>query len=205
MQKGMKGTQRWECLALCLRVDSASIYWCILKSRDLMVNTAHLSNVYSSVGQEFRQVKSGQLISDPCDGVSWGWTVHGLFTHRSSRAQKAVGCLEWLYQAIYLSSLVFLNVIPGALSSCGTFPRDGLSWKVCVLSHSAELDTFRPLWTVAHQAPLSKGFFRQEYWSGLPFHPPGDLPNPEIEPASPVSPALQADSLPTGWTSYVVV
>ena len=39
------------------------------------------------------------------------------------------------------------------------------------------------------------GFFRQEYWSGLPFPPPGDLPNPEIEPASPASPALQADSL----------
>ena len=48
---------------------------------------------------------------------------------------------------------------------------------------------------IAHQAPLSKGFFRQEYWSGLPFPPPGDLPNPGIEPESPVSPAMQADSL----------
>ena len=41
------------------------------------------------------------------------------------------------------------------------------------------------------------GFSRQEYWSGLPFPPPGDLPNPGIKPASPVSPSLQADSLPT--------
>ena len=40
------------------------------------------------------------------------------------------------------------------------------------------------------------GFFRQEYWSGLPFPPPADLPDPEIEPSSPLSPALQADSLP---------
>ena len=48
-----------------------------------------------------------------------------------------------------------------------------------------------------HQASLSMGFFRQEYWSGLPFPPPGHLPNPGIEPTSPVSPALQADSLPT--------
>jgi len=40
------------------------------------------------------------------------------------------------------------------------------------------------------------GFFRQEYWSGLSFPPPWDLPNPGIKPASPVSPALQADSLP---------
>ena len=40
-------------------------------------------------------------------------------------------------------------------------------------------------WTVAHQAPLSMGFPRQEYWSGLPFPSPGDVPNPGIEPASP--------------------
>ena len=47
-------------------------------------------------------------------------------------------------------------------------------------------------WTVAHQAPLSMGFSRQEYWSGLPLPTPGDLPEPGIEPRSP---ALQADSL----------
>ena len=46
---------------------------------------------------------------------------------------------------------------------------------------------------VAHQAPLSMDFSRQEYWSGLLFPPPGHLPNPRTEPASP---ALQADSLP---------
>ena len=49
-------------------------------------------------------------------------------------------------------------------------------------------------WTVAHQAPLSMGFSKQEYWSGLPFPSPGDLPNPGIKPRSPV---LQVDSLPT--------
>ena len=47
-------------------------------------------------------------------------------------------------------------------------------------------------WTVARQAPLSMGFSRQEYWSGLPFPSPGDRPNPGIEPGSP---ALQADVL----------
>ena len=46
---------------------------------------------------------------------------------------------------------------------------------------------------VACQAPLSMGFFRPEYWSGLPFPPPGDLPNPRIEPMSLVSPSLQAE------------
>ena len=47
-------------------------------------------------------------------------------------------------------------------------------------------------WTVAHQAPPSMGFTRQEYWSGLPFPSPGDLPNPGIEPRSPT---LWADAL----------
>ena len=52
-------------------------------------------------------------------------------------------------------------------------------------------DSLTP-WTVAHGALLFMGFSRQEYWSGLPFSSPGDLPNPEIKP---MSPALQADSL----------
>ena len=46
-------------------------------------------------------------------------------------------------------------------------------------------------WTTVRQAPLSLGFSRQEYWSGLPFPPPGDLPNPEIEPASLVFSVLE--------------
>ena len=44
---------------------------------------------------------------------------------------------------------------------------------------------FTNIWTVAHQSPLSMGFFRQEYWSGLPFLSPGDLPDPGIKLASP--------------------
>ena len=53
---------------------------------------------------------------------------------------------------------------------------------------------FATTWTIAHQAPPSMGFSRQEYWSGLPFPSPGDLPIPGTEPGSP---ALQADSLPS--------
>ena len=49
---------------------------------------------------------------------------------------------------------------------------------------------FETPWTVARQAPLSLGFCRQDYWSGLPFLSPGDLPYPGTDPASPVSPAL---------------
>ena len=51
---------------------------------------------------------------------------------------------------------------------------------------------FATPWTVAYQAPPSMGFSRQEYWSGLPFPSPGDLPDPGIEPGSP---ALEADAL----------
>ena len=57
-------------------------------------------------------------------------------------------------------------------------------------------NSFVTPWTVACQAPLSVGFSRPEYWSGLPLPSPGDLPDPGFEPMSPVSPALQADSLP---------
>ena len=67
---------------------------------------------------------------------------------------------------------------------------------LCMLSHSVMSDSATQ-WTVACQTPLSMGFFRQEYWSEFPCPPPGDLPDSGIEPMSPVSPALQAYSLPT--------
>ena len=54
---------------------------------------------------------------------------------------------------------------------------------------SVVTDSANP-WVEAHQDPLSLEFFRQEYWSGLPFPPAEDLPDPGIEPVSPVSPAL---------------
>ena len=56
------------------------------------------------------------------------------------------------------------------------------------------------LWTAANQAPLSTEFSRQEYWSGLPFPSPGDLPNPGIKPGSLMSPALAAGFLITSIT-----
>ena len=62
----------------------------------------------------------------------------------------------------------------------------------CVVLFFRE-DSFATPWTVAHRAPLSMGFSSQEYWSGLPFPSPGDVPDPGIKPTSP---ALQADSFP---------
>ena len=54
----------------------------------------------------------------------------------------------------------------------------------CVLSCFSCVQLFSTLWAVVHQAPLSMGFSRQEYWSGLPFPSPGDLPDPGIKPTS---------------------
>ena len=83
------------------------------------------------------------------------------------------------------SSLKCSNVV------CKVSVQTSLLVKVSMNLSSRTLVT---VWTIAHQAPLSMGFSRQEYWSELPFPFPGDLPDPGIEPRSP---ALQADSLPT--------
>ena len=89
----------------------------------------------------------------------------------------------------------------------GRFEREGTY--VCAVLYSVASvvsDSVIPL-TVAHQAPPSMGFSRQEYWSGLPFPPPGDLPDPGIEPMAPGSPALQVDSLPLSplWYCYLLL
>ena len=67
------------------------------------------------------------------------------------------------------------------------------TYSLCVLSHFSRVQLFAIPWMVARQAPLSMGFYRQQYWSGLPCPPPGDLPGPETEPTSLMSPAL------AGW------
>ena len=59
-----------------------------------------------------------------------------------------------------------------------------------MLNHFSRVPLCETLWTLAHQAPLSVGFSREEYWSGLPGPPPGDPPDPGIELVSLVSPAL---------------
>ena len=75
-----------------------------------------------------------------------------------------------------------------------TFISDSLQIVKMKVKSLSRVWLFATPWTVAYQAPQSMGFFRQEYWSGLPFPSPGDLPNPGIEPWSP---ALQTDALPS--------
>ena len=68
--------------------------------------------------------------------------------------------------------------------------ESAVSIHVWVLSRFSCVQLFSSLWSVARQAPLSMGFSRQEYWSGLSCPPPGDLPDAGIELASVMSPAL---------------
>ena len=70
------------------------------------------------------------------------------------------------------------------------YPVTMLGTNCCMLSHFSRIQLLEISWTIAHQAPLSMGLSRQEYWSELPFPSLGDLSDPGIKTVSPVSPAL---------------
>ena len=72
-----------------------------------------------------------------------------------------------------------------------------------MISCFSHVPLFATPWTATHQAPLSMGFSRQEYWSSLPCPPPGDLSDPGMEPTSPVSPALPGRFFTTSATSLI--
>ena len=78
-------------------------------------------------------------------------------------------------------------------------------WSLCVLSQLSHVRLLVTLWTIAHQAPLSLGFSRQEYRSGLPCPPPGDLPDPGIEPVSlrSLAPAGKVFTTSATWEAQV--
>ena len=87
---------------------------------------------------------------------------------------------------------------------------NGPEYGTHTLTHIAcvrAMQLFVTPWNVACQAPLSMGFFRQEYWSGLPGAPPGDLPNSGIEPASLMSPALAGTffTISTTWEALLTM
>ena len=97
--------------------------------------------------------------------AEWGPPLSAAILGSQSDSELLPGCLIYLW---VLSTLYML----------------------LLFSHQVVSDSFVTLWTVARQALLSRGFPRQEYWNRLLFPSPGDLPNPGIEPESPVSPAL---------------
>ena len=96
-------------------------------------------------------------------------------------------------------SQIFLP-IPGSWSGSFLFLECPYESFACLLSCFSHIWLFATLWTVAHQAPLSTGFSRPEYWSGLPLHSLGDLPNPGIEIKYLASPALAGGFFTTSAT-----
>ena len=126
-------------------------------------------------------------ISYGCDG--WRHNGDGISVRKKEQVKREThkSCELLLFALLRISPPLLPHLT--LLSSC---PIPSLH--VCHVLSCVWL--FETPWTGVHQAPLYMEFSRQEYWNGLPFPPPADLPDPGIRPASPVSPALQADSLP---------
>ena len=92
------------------------------------------------------------------------------------------------------SSIERQKIFPSATQGINKIISKSFLALRCKVSSLSRVRLFVTPWTVAYQAPPSMGFSRQEYWSGLAFPSPGDLPDPGIEPGSP---ALKADALPS--------
>ena len=104
--------------------------------------------------------------------------------------------IEYMFKYLLLKLVFWLNDSTNITYSSLSFYQNKNNmnkWKLKMKSLS-HVRLFATPWTVAYQAPPSMGFSSQEYWSGLPFPSPGDLPKLRIEPRSP---ALQADALPS--------
>ena len=112
-------------------------------------------------------------LENPMNKGAWQATVHGITESRRRPQRWAQRRLVWLS-----------CVCPRAFCIASCLEVKSLS----------RVRLFATPWTVACQVPRSMGFSRQGYWSGLPFPSPGDLPDPGIEPTSPV---MQADALPS--------
>ena len=129
--------------------------------------------------------------SDPC---TWGeWENPHIKTGGKAQTHSCLKPHFWQssIQSMGVRGLTAPTFFPGSKRPNIQCPQVGDSHlKACVLSRFSPVQLFVTPWIGAQQAPLSMGFSRQEYWSGLPCPPPGDLPKPGIEPMSLMSPAL---------------
>ena len=151
-----------------------------------------------------------KLLLDSC----WLYVTGGRHTPWDRGQQRARASPIW--QSLAASSgvqWIFLNIVHNC-SSIWTTPLKDFHWAqkhcfvyplcVCVCaSHFNPVWLFVILWTIAHQPPLSMGFSRQEYWSGLPCPSPWDLPDTRIGPVSLTSPTLGGSSLPLGFPDRI--
>ena len=113
-------------------------------------------------------------------------------TFPNMRSRYCAICFYLFLNNLLLTIFMSLNILSHLM--CDNFIVFYYEVKWSEMNSLSRVQLFATPWTVVCQAPPSMGFSRQEYWSGLPFPSPGDLPNPGIEPRPP---ALQADSLPS--------
>ena len=137
----------------------------------------------------------GHLTQSSQQSYEIGTVASSLLPWRELRVRNQKEC-----QRSYSRKLVR----PGLESTC-VYPKvlainQPTKLPACVLSRFSPVWLSVSLWTAAHQAPLSMGFTRQEYWSGLPFPSPGDLPHQGIKPTSLMSPALAGKFFTTSST-----
>ena len=112
-----------------------------------------------------------------------------------SSSCSSINCFNLsLYLINHFNDIYYLLSIEGRMLKKIWEALSRAFYFVCVLSH---VQLFVTLWTIDHQVPLSMGFPRQEYWNGLPFPAPGDLPNPGIKPSLLSLLHWQEDSLPS--------
>ena len=129
------------------------------------------------------------------DSVVTTWTVPPDYSaHGISQAR----ILEWVATSFFRGSSrprdwTHVLCIGKQIAYCRATREDPIL--LYLLSHFSHVPLFVTLWTIAWQVPLSMGFSRQEYWSGLSCPSPGDLPNPGIEPEFSSAPAFQGDVL----------
>ena len=157
---------------------------------DLTQITQIKSLIFSPLSPNSQMSVGGTESSNPLIVSSFWWQPF----LRLSRS-LSVSCFTTMYSDVLQRGSLWrvkdTPVSQGISRILGDLPETGqrpdISFIMCVCSVVSDSVT---LWTVAHQAPLSMGFPRQEYWSRLPFPTPGDLPDPGIEPTSLVSSAL---------------
>ena len=137
---------------------------------------------------------AGRLLS-PCLSLLGGAVPYNQNCHQGQFWQRTCWwSVPWVLPIFSSRRTVFLHLC--GISFCGDMEeltQSSVCVCVCVCVSLSCVQLFATSYTVAHQAPLSMEFPRQEYWSGLPFPSPGDLPDPRIEPMSP--------ALHTVWAS----
>ena len=155
---------------------------------------------------------------DPTDQTAVPWeeqkeapSVKLLSAEAANQLEAQVNLSScFLPSKTYWVSTLMPGLSPFIPTPWNASPAEVSGWQcMCgyVLGHCSRVRLFVTLWTTAHQAPPSMGSSRQEYWSGLPCPPPGDLPDPGIEPLSLTSLLWQAGSFTTvtSWEGSVYI